>query len=91
MSVLARNMAKRTASEIQAASNYIDPLSYRLSQASEYEFTLKSKTNPGDQIQIKVERTPQGKVEFVGLPEQFSYYLDTFNDDQKISKPLIIL
>jgi hypothetical protein len=28
---------------------------------------------------------------YVGLPEQFSYYLDTFNDEQKISKPLMIL
>ena len=92
MSVLAKNMAQRSASEVAAASNkYIDPLNYRITQQSDFEFTLKNKTDPGDNISIKVERNANGKVIFKGLPEQFSYYLDTFDNEQKMTRPLMIL
>jgi hypothetical protein len=73
------------------STKYIDPLNYRITQQSDLEFTLQNKTDPGDKISIKVEHNANGKVIFKGLPEQFSYYLDTFDNEQKMTRPLMIL
>lgn len=69
MSVLARNVAQRSASEAAAASDrYIDPHNYKIIEQSNTDFILVNKTNPEDKIFIKVEKNSNGKVIFKGLP-----------------------
>lgn len=54
-------------------SKYMDPLSFRVIQRSEFEFTLEHKEDPFKNIQISVIRDSEGKVKFNGLPDQFFY------------------
>lgn len=88
MGVYARNIARSASELARNADSYIDPFQFRLVQESNTKFILQNKEDPDKTIEISIITDDKGKVKYQGLPEQFWYYLDTFNDAEKLAKPL---
>lgn len=45
----------------------------------------------GTKVEINIQVNDDGSVDYVGLPDEFTYLLNSFSDKEKTQEPLLIL
>jgi len=45
----------------------------------------------GTKVEINIRVNDDGSVDYVGLPDEFTYLLNSFSDKEKTQEPLLIL
>ena len=86
-----RDNAANLVRKRSVTENYMEPGNYRIIDQGNNEFVLEHKTDASKNKHVKVQIGKNGKVEYVGLPDQFDYFMETFTDQEKLTNALSIL